>query len=127
MIPITTTASQADGTRLHTVPAHGVAFVQHKLTMPVGACPVSRNPESGTITIEYRPERAVVEVVSLHSALAWACSGDTSAPRSVEALAIWLCDQMHRACGVAVRVRLDLQVWPGPQRLVVDAVLPRDA
>lgn len=127
MIPITTTASQADGTRLHTVKAHDVALVRHELPIPVGACPVSRNPESGTVAIEYRPDRVVAEVVSLHDALAWACSGHQDAPRSVEALAMWLCDQLHRACGVAVRVRLDLQVRPGPQRLVVDAVLPRDA
>lgn len=121
---ITATATPAAGTRLHVVGSCGVRIVRHELPAPIGACPFSGNPIGGSVSVTYRPAAVVVEVVSLHDALRWACSGQPGAPRSVEALAFWLCDQVHRACGVRVRVRLNLSVNPGPQRLVVDAVLP---
>lgn len=124
MIPITSTASVIEGTRVQTVPAHCADIVIHELPMVVGACPVSRNPVSGTVRVRYAPRSGpdpwvVCEVVSLHEALAFACSGDETAPRSVESLAAWLGDQVFKAVRVRVRVELDLMVLPGPQRLIV--------
>ena len=67
-------------------------------------------------------------VVALHGAMSWATSRAEGAPRSVEELAAWLASEAAAVLGVAVAVRLDLIVQPGPQRIVVDhAVLSRNA
>ncbi|MEK7381665.1 MAG: hypothetical protein AAB262_00070 [Elusimicrobiota bacterium] len=86
-VPITV-RSQPAGV-LRTVAAVGIAEVQHVLQVPRGACPVSGNPLSGTLTLTYQPAGRAIEVVSLHDALAWACSAAPGAPRSVEELAGW--------------------------------------
>jgi hypothetical protein len=119
VIPITSQAVAIPGTRIRLVPSHGARHVTHELPMPVAACPVSRNPLSGTVRVEYSRALGALEVVSLHDALAWACSGDPDAPRSVESLADWLARECRIAVGVPVTVTLDLVVNPGPQRLVV--------
>lgn len=126
-IPVTTTATSTPGRRLQTVPAHGATRIRHALPAPAGACPVSHNPLSGTVTISYRPAGAALEVVSLANALAWASGRNDGAPRSVEQLAAWLAEEARAVLGVPVAVRLDLIINPGPQRIVVDhAVLSRD-
>lgn len=119
-IPVTSRSSFA-GERLRTVPAHGAAELTHVLTVPRGACPVSGNPLSGTLTLRYQPGAVVIEVVTLHAALAWACSAAPGAPRSVEALATWAAKEASMAVGVPVVAIVDLIVRPGRQRLAVTA------
>lgn len=72
----------------------------------------------GTVRVSYSAPVAV-EVVTLHAALAWACSGAVGAPRSVETLAGWLRDQVTAAVGVPSSVSLYLLIRPGPQLLIV--------
>lgn len=119
-VPVTRRSAPA-GVLLRTVDAHGVAEVAHVLSVPPGACPVSGNPLSGTLTLRYQPGAVVVEVVTLHAALAWACSGAPGAPRSVEALAGWAAREVSGAVGVPVVAVVDLVVRPGRQRLTVTA------
>lgn len=117
-VPVTRRATTATP-HLSTVDAHGVSTVRHVLRVPPGACPVSGNPLSGTISIEYAPSGKAIEVVTLHDALLWACSGVGAAPRSVEELAAWMAGQASAAVGCPCVVVLDLLVRPGRQRLVV--------
>jgi hypothetical protein len=119
-IPVTRRSASVDASLLRTLPAEGVARVEHVLRVPRGACPVSGNPLSGSLTISYDPAGLVLEVVSLDHALRWACSGAPGAPRSAEALAAWAATTARPAVGVPVRVRLDLTLRPGGQRLVVE-------
>lgn len=81
---------------------------------------MSLNPLWGSVEITYHPiqERAV-EVVSLHAALAWACSRAPGTPSSAEQLAKWLADTVAEAVEVQVTVTLRLVLRPGFQRLVV--------
>ena len=124
-IPVTGMASGLE--RMKVVPSHGSSRIRHILPMPVGACPVSRNPISGTVAIAYRPPGMALEVVSLADALAWATGRNEGAPRSVEELAAWLAREACASLGAPVAVRLDLIINPGPQRIVVEhAVLPRN-
>lgn len=128
MIPITTRAEHRPGGRIVTVDAHGCGKIRHVMPVTPGACPISKNPISGTASIIYHPAGRALEAVSLFDALRWAMSGARDAPRSVEDLARWLAVEACAAVGVPVAVRLDLLINPGPQRIVVDhAVLPRDA
>ena len=128
-LKITKMAVAHDGSRLLTVESNGAHRVRHEVPVPPGACPVSRNPISGVAIIIYRPAGCVLEVVSITQALAWATGGGDGAPRSVEQLAAWLARECMVSLGVAVAVRVDLQINPGPQRIVADhaAVLPRNA
>ena len=80
---------------------------------------MSGNPLQGTASIRYAPSDKVVEVVSLHEALLWACSGAPGAPRSAEELAGWLSHETSSAVGVPASVVLDLLLRPGQQRLIV--------
>ena len=128
MIPITTRAEHQPGSRIATVDASGCGKIRHVLPVVPGACPISKNPLSGTASVLYHPSGRALEAVSFFDALRWAMSGARDAPRSVEDLARWLAVEACAAVGVAVAVRLDLIINPGPQRIVVDhAVLPRDA
>lgn len=128
MIPITTRAERQPGSRIVTVDASGCNKIRHVLPVVPGACPVSKNPLSGTASVIYHPIGRALEAVSLFDALRWAMSGARDAPRSVEDLARWLAVEACAAVGVPVAIRLDLIINPGPQRIVVDhAVLPRDA
>lgn len=127
-IPVTRMAARTAGRRILTVPAHRSGRIRHILPAPAGACPISGNPLSGSVTLAYRPAGVALEVVSLAAALAWATGRNEGAPRSVEELAAWLAEEACAVLGVPVAVRLDLTVNPGPQRLVVDhAILPRHA
>lgn len=111
------------GAHIFVVPATGIALVRHTLPAPRGACPVSRNPVGGTVQISYVPKDTSLEVVSLQSALGWACARNPGAPQSVEQLARWLATEANLALGVQVRVVVDLQVRPGPQQLLVECVV----
>ena len=119
-IPVTSRSSFAGGC-LRSVPSHGASEVVHVLAVPPGACPVSGNPLSGTLTLRYQPAAVVIEVVTLHEALGLACSAAPGAPRSVEALASWAAKEASTAVGVPVIATLDLIVRPGRQRLTVTA------
>lgn len=122
VVPVTVRAEEpsSGGSRIWTVPAFCATEVKHVLPVPRGACPVSGNPLSGTASVTYCPDEHTLEVVSLLNALTWACSSRApGSPKSVEELADWLADQAFHAVNVAVTVELDLQVRPGPQRLIV--------
>lgn len=122
-IPITVRSRPA-GALLHTVASFGVGNVVHELPAPRGACPVSGNPLSGTVRISYDPADRTLEVVALLDTLRWAASGADGAPRSVEAMAVWLAKESAGAVGVRVAVVLDFIVRPGRQRLIVSSVSP---
>jgi hypothetical protein len=125
MIPITARAGFTPDSRFATVSSFGSSRIRHVAPIPAGACPISNNPVSGTATIVYRPNLRALEAVSVMHAITWAASGVAGAPRSVEELANWIAHQAAAATGVAIAVRLDLIINPGPQRIVVDhAVLP---
>jgi hypothetical protein len=120
-VPVTLRSRTAGSAGLRVVGAHDVSRIEHILRVPRGACPVSRNPLGGTLTLTYSPAGAALEVVSLHGALAWACSGRAGAPRSAEELAAWAARESANALGVPVTVTLDLTLRPGRQRLCVQA------
>ena len=101
---------------LHVLSAMGAASVEHVLNMPRGACPVSKNPVSGTIRIAYQPTQVVIELVSLHRVVEHAARHNPDEARSVEGLARWLHRQLEAAVDVPVVVELDVVVMPGRQR-----------
>lgn len=101
------------GCQLHVLPAQGAGQVEHRVPVPPGACPVSRNPISGDAVVRYQPADVVAEVVSLHQLVQLAATPGTS--RNVEGLAAWLHGQCRLALGVPVEVELTLHVRPGPQ------------
>lgn len=78
-VPVTF-RSKPSGALLRTVEAFGANQVTHVLDVPRGACPVSGNPLSGTLTLSYQPTDRVIEVVTLHAVLRWACSGGDAPP-----------------------------------------------
>jgi hypothetical protein len=118
-VPLTRRSAAVADSHLRVVSSYGAARVEHVLHVPRGACPVSGNPLSGTLSIAYTPTAQVLEVVSLFNALQWACSGTAGAPRSVEELAAWFARQCASAVGAPVIVALDLVVRPGRQALRV--------
>jgi hypothetical protein len=120
-VPVTLRSRAAGSAGLRVVVAHHVTRIDHVLRVPHGACPVSRNPIGGTLTLGYVPAGSALEVVSLHAALAWACSGQPGAPRSAEELAAWAARESAKALGVPVVATLDLTLRPGRQRLCVQA------
>lgn len=113
-------AQPVAGTRLHVVPAHGVQAVTHCVPLASGLCPVSGNPLSGEVRIDYAPAGTVLELVSLWRALDWATrSRERGTPRTVEQLAGWVQEQCERAVGVGVNVFVTVHVQPGSQRYEV--------
>jgi hypothetical protein len=120
-VPVTLRSRVAGSAGLRVVAAHHVSRIDHVLRVPRGACPVSRNPIGGTLAISYMPAGSALEVVSLHNALVWACSGGAGAPRSAEELSAWAARESAKALGVPVTVTLDLTLRPGRQRLCVQA------
>ncbi len=118
-----TRRSTAAGEHLRVVQAFDAGRVEHVLAVPKGACPVSGNPLSGTLSLTYAPKSGpsggVLEAVSLYDTLNWACSGVPGAPRSVEELARFMARAASAALDVPVEARLDLVIRPGSQRLIV--------
>lgn len=113
-------AQPAEGTRLFTMNAKPGLFIQHRLLVKPGACPVSRNPIFGLATVSYTTYNRVVEVVSLQRALTWATTSlHEDAPRNVEDLAEWIRCQVSTAVGVTAEVKVFLVVRPGPQMYTV--------
>ena len=111
MIPISRRAILPEGCHVHVMPSGGVLDVEHRLSAPVGSCPVSGNPISGTVIVQYEPAAYVAEAVSLHQLV-------TAAPartRSVEGLCVHLATELARALSCVVTVELDLLIQPGPQ------------
>lgn len=107
---------RAGGT-LHVLAAQGAGMVEHRIPVPPGACPVSRNPLSGEVIVRYRPLDVVAEVVSLYQFVQGAASPGGS--RNVEGLAQQIHQECRAALGVDVTVELTLRVQPGPQTYVV--------
>lgn len=113
---VTARATRPEGCQLHVLPALGAASVEHVLKVPRGACPVSGNPRSGRLRVQYRPGAVVLEIVSLEVLLQRAAREHPPLARSIEELARLLHAETRLALGVAVQVELDLIVEPGPQR-----------
>jgi len=120
-VPITRRSGAVDGSLLRLVDAAGATRIEHVLTVPRGACPVSRNPLGGTLTLSYEPAGRALEVVSLHDALAWACGPAKGSPTSAEGLALWAAKTAAAALGVPVTARLVLLLRPGNQTLTVES------
>lgn len=118
---ITVRAYRTGESMVLALPAYGARHVEHILQFPIGACPVSRNPLSGDITVSYDPDTHVAEVASLFDAVAWACSNVAGTPSSVEEFASWLRAEVRSAVVVDVSVVVSVVVNPGGQRLVVRA------
>lgn len=116
---ITDRATPADA-GLYTMPSEGASIIRHRLAVPVGACPFSRNPIRGWIQIAYQPAGRALEVVALDRYIRWAAGGGDGAPASAEAIAARVHGDCAAALGCTVRVMLVLIVRPGPQRLVVE-------
>ena len=108
-------------TGLHTMPSGGAAVIRHRLSVPVGACPFSRNPIRGWIEIRYAPAGKGLEVVSLYSYVLWCAGAGEGAPQSAEGIAARVAADCTAALGTPARVTLVLMVRPGPQRLVIEA------
>lgn len=100
---------------LATMPAQGVAEIEHVVPVPRGACPVSGNPLRGDAWIRYQPRDHVAEVVSLHQIVQRAARSPAPGASNVEGMAQWLRAQVSAAVGVPVEVELVLSVRPGPQ------------
>lgn len=109
-----------DSTGLYTMPSEGAGVIRHRLSVPVGACPFSRNPIRGWIEIRYTPAGRALEVVSLHGYIQWCAGAGEGAPQSAEGIAARVHSDCAAALGCGVRVVLVLLVRPGPQRLVVE-------
>jgi hypothetical protein len=100
---------------LATMPAQGIAEVEHVVPVPRGACPVSGNPLRGEARFRYQPAIRVAEVVSLHHLVQRAARAPAPGGNNVEGMAQWLSVQAQAALGVPVEVELVLTVRPGPQ------------
>lgn len=116
---ITTRASERG--RLYVMPNPGVTTMQHRLTLPSGVCPYSKNPVSGYVEVDYSPDRWVLEVVALHAYIQWCAGGKDGAPMSVEDIAVRAREDISVALEVAVKIRVVARVLPGNQRIVVQA------
>lgn len=100
---------------LATMPAQGIAEVEHVVPVPRGACPVSGNPLRGEARLRYRPSILVAEMVSLYQLVQRAARAPALGANNVEGMAQWLRAQAEAALGVPVEVELVLTVRPGPQ------------
>ena len=107
-------ATEREG--LHLLPAHGAN------RLSVGMCPRSRNPKSGTLTLEYSPlvnneEDMALEVVSLWRAVSTLHTEGWSEVSRV-ARPTGRIDGSATSLGVAVHYELDILLSPGDQRLI---------
>ncbi len=105
---------------LYSMPSEGASAIRHRLPVPVGACPFSRNPIRGWIEIRYIPAGRALEVVALDRYIRWCAGGGEGAPMSAEGIAARVQADCAAALGCDVRVMLVLLVRPGPQRLVIE-------
>ncbi len=112
-IPVTVTAVSRG--RLSVMPQLGPVASEHRLTIPPGLCPRSSNPLSGTLTLRYT-STDVLEVVTLYRAFVDA----TREARSLEGIGRLLGGWCAEALGVRVVWRVDAEINPGPQRLIVE-------
>lgn len=117
---ITNQATEREG--LYLLPAHGANHLKHVIPLPSGMCPRSRNPKSGTLTLEYSPlvnneEDMALEVVSLWRVVS-TLHTQKDGPRSAESLARRVALMAATSLGVAVHYELDILLSPGDQRLI---------
>jgi len=97
------------------MPQLGPVASEHRFTIPPGLCPRSNNPLSGTLTLRYTSIE-VLEVVTLYRAFV----DSTREARSLEGIGRLLGGWCAEALGVHVIWRVDAEINPGPQRLVVE-------
>lgn len=93
-------------------------FERHTIELPIGCCPRSRNPRSGsTISIAYRARSQVLEVASLYAYLHRFVGGLRSGQgellvRDLEGMIQQIAQDTALALGVPTRVRADVVVLP---------------
>lgn len=114
-IPVTRRSRAVAGSCLRVVECPAGVLLEHRLEVPSGLCPVSTNPQEGTVVFRYTSRGASLEVVTLHR---FVQDGGGGAVRSVEELASHFAGHCYSAVGPC-RVELDLLLLPGPQRLRV--------
>lgn len=104
-----------EGCSVAVLPALDTSAMDLWTPFPRGACPVSGNPILGLVHIRYHPRDVVAELVSARDLVERAGRSPTTDAQSVEGAARWLHDELERAVGVPVIVKLWLLVRPGPQ------------
>ena len=113
---------------MKTRPNHtGIRGIErHILDIPP-CCPVSGNPLLGsTITIIYRPQAVVLDVIPLPSYIRQFVGGLRGKDgmievRDMEAMIQRIASDCCAALGVAVRVSAFLVLWPHDQRMIIKA------
>lgn len=114
---ITTRAVESGGRKVMACEA-GLRL-RHTLRVREGACPYSKNPIRGKITIQYKTTGYALEVVDLERYVQWVTGGRDGAPMSAEEIAVRAARDLRAALDTPVSVRLVLLVNPGPQVLRV--------
>lgn len=118
-IPVTITSTISPVPALAIMPSHGASLVEHILPVPIGMCPRSKNPLSGTLTLRYVPRAHAIEIVSLTKLVATIHRSE-GGPRSSEGWARAIADLVAKALpGVEITYLMELVVAPGPQQLRV--------
>ena len=103
----------------------GFLTEQHILNIPP-CCPVSKNPQSGNITISYKPQGKSLEVGSLyayiHSFVGGYHVAGVLVVRDMEGMIQRIATDCADALGVDVEVIADLQIVP-KQRVVMQGIV----
>ena len=92
---------------------------QHTVAVPP-CCPATGNPQSGTISVRYRPAVSSLEVFALEQYVKSFVGGHESGERNQEGMIQLIAQDCAAAAGVSVRVAADL-VLRGGQRLLIVA------
>ena len=87
--------------------------------LPPSCCPVSRNPQSGFITVRFRPQGRVLEVYSMTAYLRSFVGGHPDGERNMEGMIEMIARDCAAALGVKVRVRAELILDTGRMALTV--------
>lgn len=82
-------------------------------SLPPSCCPVSRNPQSGSVTVRFRPHGQVLEVYSMENYLKSFVGGHASGERNMEGMIEKIACDCAAALGVRVRVRADMVLDTG--------------
>ena len=96
-------------------PVHTLLHVTFPL--PPSCCPVSRNPQSGSITVRFRPCGQVLEVYSVATYLKSFIGGHESGERNMEGMIELIARDCATALGVRVRVRANMVLDTGHMTL----------
>jgi len=110
------------GLRTMDTAAYPVRTLAHvTFPLPTSCCPVSRNPQSGSITVRFRPSGRVLEVYSVTAYLKKFIGGHPGGERNMEGMIEMIARDCAAALGVRVRVRADMVLDTGRMVLSVGA------